>query len=160
MTIAPGQVVDLGTLTLVFRPRPDIPQNGGLDVQVVEQRGQPDHSARRGAGATVRLRNAATTASSPTQAGAADQTSFFFQPLPIGTYRVEVTRGVDLPPVEPRWTSVGLGNTTSRIPIYLLGQVSGRLVDSVTGDELVDYDVQIRRVNPDGSQSEPCRTCR
>ena len=49
VTIAAGQVVDLGRVVLEFRGRPDIPQNGSLEVRVVNSLGDPLN------GATVRV---------------------------------------------------------------------------------------------------------
>lgn len=154
VTVAPGRATDLGTVTLVFRPRPDIPQNGGLEVRVVNSEGAPISPSETAPGATVRVFRTADNTLLAEQVGTADQSSFFFQPLPIGTYRVVVTRG-ETYRVATRNASVGLTNAVVVIPIYLLGQVRGRLVDSFTDEVLVDYAVQIRRVNPNGSLSEP-----
>ena len=150
VTIEPGRVADLGTITLVYRPRPAIPQNGGLEVRVIDSEGNPIAARPNVPGPTVRVFRNSDDSLIAEQVGAADQSSFFFQPIPIGTYRIEVTRG-DTYRMATRRTSIGLVNVIETIPIYLLGQVHGRLVDSADRTELVDYDVQIRRINPDGS---------
>jgi hypothetical protein len=145
VTVDPGRPTDLGTVTLVFRPRPNIPQNGGLEVQVVDSEGAPIRPSETAPGATVRVFRTADNSLVAEQVGAPDQSSFFFQPLPIGTYRVEVTRGPTYR-LATRNASVGLSNTVVVIPIYRLGQVFGRVIDSFTKEDLDDYDIQIMRV--------------
>ena len=85
---------------MVFRPRPDIPQNGGLQVSVVDSEGNPITASRTAPGVTVRVVRLADDTVVAEQVGAPDQSSFVFQPLPIGTYRVEVTRGRHVPPLD------------------------------------------------------------
>jgi hypothetical protein len=153
VTIAAGQVVDLGRVVLEFRGRPDIAQNGGVEVRVVNSLGDPLN------GTTVRVidisteRVVAEQSDAPT-AAAPDGTrsTFVFQPLRIGTYRIEVSKG-ETYRVSTRRTSVGLEVRPETIPLYRLGQASGRVIDSFSKVELIDYDVQIFRINPDGSET-------
>lgn len=146
--VAAGQTVDLGRIVLEFRPRPDITQNGSLEVRVVDSNAVPL------TGATVRLVDVSDESVVAEQTDSAGtQSSFVFEPLPIGTYRVEVDKGSNYRRSERR-VSVGLGRRVEVIPLYKLGQASGRMVDSFdTTVQLTDYDIQIMRINPDGSEA-------
>ncbi len=147
VTVGAGQIVDLGHITLEYRPRPPITQNGALEVRVVDSSGNPLN------GATVRIVRLSDEAVIATQAdGNGSQSSFTFQPLAIGTYRIEVNKGTTYRQ-STRRVSIGLGNSSETVPLYRLGQVSGSLVDSFTKEELVDYDIEIVRLNPDGTST-------
>ena len=153
VTIAAGEVVDLGRVVLDFRGRPDIAQNGGVEVRIVNSLSDPLN------GATVRVFDISTNqlvaeqSDAPTPAAPdGTRSTFVFQPLPIGTYRIEVSKG-DTYRVSTRRTSVGLAVRPEVIPLYRLGQASGRVIDSFSKAELIDYDVQILRINPDGSET-------
>ncbi|MET0326373.1 MAG: carboxypeptidase-like regulatory domain-containing protein, partial [Ilumatobacteraceae bacterium] len=151
--IGAGQVVDLGRIVLEFRGRPTIPQNGSLEVRVINSLGDPLN------GATVRVFDVSSGALVAEQSDAATpaapdgtRSTFLFAPLDIGTYRIEVSKD-DTYRVSTRRTSVGLQPKQEIIPLYRLGQASGRVIDSFTKAQLIDYDIQIFRINPDGSET-------
>ena len=83
--------------------------------------------------------------------GAGTQATFLFENVPVGTYTVLVTR--------PRYregfqrVSVGLGPQSVVVPLFLLGQASGRVIDSLTRDQLTNYEVTIVRLNPDATET-------
>ncbi len=155
VTVEAGQIVDLGRIVLEFRPRPPIVQNGSLEVRVVDSEARPLNGAR------VRVRRLSDGVFVGEQFDSApeDQSSFVFQPMDIGTYEIEITKPnpiVGQPTLyrtSTRRTTVGLGATVETIPMFKLGQASGRLIDSFTDAELIDYDVQIIRINPDNSET-------
>ena len=130
VTVAAGQVVDLGQIVLQFRERPDIPQTGSLVVRVVDSEGTPL------TGAEVRLVDVATgelVASSQRPGINAQSTFVFLDPLPIGTYRVEVIKRPDY----RRGRAPGLDRARpsdgSSFQLFQLGQASGRILDSRDG---------------------------
>lgn len=147
VTVAAGQVVDLGRITLVEQTRPPIVQDAALQIDIVDSQAEPL------GGATVRVFRQADNRLVGEQVGEETTTSFVFEPMDIGTYRIEVTKGLTYR-MSTRTVSVGLNDVREVIPLYLMGQVSGRLVDSFTGEELVEYRVQIRRVLPTGELSD------
>ena len=101
VTVAAGQVVDLGRIVLEFRERPDIPQNGSLEVRVVDSRPTPLNGADR-PGRRRRAPEQVVARAVATPAGA--QSSFVFQPTADRhvprrgrpsdlTYRLSAARG-------------------------------------------------------------------
>jgi hypothetical protein len=148
VNVAAGQVVDLGQIVLTFRERPDIPQTGSLVVRVVNSAGDDL------TGATVRLIDVGTGELVREQADTADaQATFEFLDLDIGTYLVEVSKRPTYGDAERR-VSIGLGRQELVVPLFLLGQASGRIVDSQTGAELDDYEVTLFRVDTAGNETQ------
>ena len=145
VTVAAGQVVDLGRIVLQFRPRPDIEQNATLQVDIVDSKNEPLP------GATVRVTRASDNRLVGEQVGTAEQTRFLFRQMAIGTYRIEVTKDATYRP-SIRTVSIGTGNLPITIPLYRMGQVSGRLIDSFTKQDLQDYDIQIFRLTASGDR--------
>ena len=145
VNVAAGQVVDLGQIVLTFRERPDIAQTGSLVVRVVNSAGADL------TGATVRLVDVGTGELVREQADPAGaQATFEFLDLPIGTYLVEVSKRPTYGDAERR-ISIGLGRQELVVPLFLLGQASGRILDSRTGTELDDYEVTLFRVDPNSN---------
>lgn len=143
VTLSAGQVFDLGTITLTFTGSPELPSTGSINVDVVDSQNNPLNDA------TVRVLDISTRDVIAEIDGSADQSSFIFQNVPVGTYTIQVERR--LYRVGETRVSVGLGPQSVTVPLFLLGQVSGRLVDSLTNQQLTDYEVTISRVNADGS---------
>ncbi len=152
ITLAAGEVRDLGQILLHFRPRSTVDQTGSLDVQVFDSTNTPL------TGATVKVMDAGTREviredSDPD----GNQASFVFERLPVGTYLVRAERK-PLYRAATRRISVGLGPQQLPLTLFLKGQVSGRMIDSLTNDDprtppvqLTDYELMIDRVNPDGT---------
>jgi Carboxypeptidase regulatory-like domain len=143
VTLTAGQVFDLGTITLTFTGSPELPSTGSINVDVVDSQGAPLNDA------TVRILDVSTRAVVAEIDGDANQSSFIFQNVPVGTYTVQVERR--LYRVSERRVSVGLGPQSVTVQMFLLGQVSGRLIDSLTNQQLTDFEVSISRVNSDGT---------
>ena len=143
ITLAAGQLLDLGTITLTFTDVPVPPATGSINVSIVDSQANPLTSA------TVRILDISTRDVVAEIVGDASQSSFIFQSVPVGTYIIQAERRL-YNTAEQR-ISVGLGPAAATIPMFLLGQVSGRVIDSLTDQQLTDYEVSVSRVNADGS---------
>ncbi len=144
--IAAGETKDLGTITLVFEERPTIDQTGRIVVSITDSANAPL------TGATVTVTDVATgnvVATITDTAGT--QATLAFDRVPIGTYTVRVTRPIYR--TATQHVSVGLGEVRLNFQLLKLGQVSGRIVDSLTpAKQLTDYEVTLFRLNPDGTE--------
>lgn len=143
VTLSAGQVLDLGTITLTFTDVPILPSTGSINVDVVDSQNDPLNDA------TVRILDVSTRAVVAELDGTADQSSFIFQNVPVGTYIVQAERR--LYRVSETRISVGLGPQSVTAQMFLLGQVSGRLVDSLNNQQLTDYEISISRINANGT---------
>ncbi len=146
VTLSAGEVKDLGEILLTFEDRPSIAETGRLVVRVLDSVGTEL------TGATVTV----TDVGDGTVAGQAsdpdlNQSTFAFDDVPIGTYEVRVSR--ELYRTATTRVSIGLGEEVVEFRLLKLGQVSGRLVDSLTGEQLDNYEITISRLNPDGSET-------
>jgi hypothetical protein len=144
--IAAGETKDLGTITLVFEERPTVDQTGRIVVSVTDTTNAP----LTGATVTVIDISTGNVIATLTDSGGT-QATFAFDRVPIGTYTVRVNRPIYRTATQR--VSVGLGEVRLTFQLLKLGQVSGRIVDSLLpAKQLTDYEVTLFRVNPDNSE--------
>ncbi|MEQ1702161.1 MAG: carboxypeptidase-like regulatory domain-containing protein, partial [Ilumatobacteraceae bacterium] len=133
ITLAAGQVLDLGEVPLQFSPRPQLDPTGSISVSVTDVDGPLG-------GATITITDVAGRLAALSRTLAANETSFKFEQVPIGTYRVVVTRDSYRPLTVPRVT-VGLGDRVVPANLLKFGQAYGQVIDGVApqvtvGDQL------------------------
>ena len=140
VTLQAGEVRDLGQILLSFTGRPAIPATGSIVAEVVDSLTQPL------LGATVSVVDPATGTVIATLADTAGaQSTFTFPALPVGTYDV-VAEKAPVYRAATRRVSVGLGQARTVLTLFKNGQVSGSVVDAITGRDLTDYEVTIFRL--------------
>jgi hypothetical protein len=144
--VAAGETKDLGTIMLVFEERPTIDQTGRIVVSITDSTNVPLTGATV---SVIDVANGTVVATLTDTAGT--QATLAFDHVPIGTYTVRVSRPIYRTATQR--VSVGLGEVRLNFQLLKLGQVSGRIVDSLTpARQLTDYEVTLFRVNPDGTE--------
>ena len=144
VTVRAGQVLDLGTIELEFTSRPPLVETGSLTVRIL------DSTNAELTGATVSILPLDSNTPIATRSDDDNnQSSFIFESVGVGTYRVRATRD-GYRPANVR-VSVGLGPQTVDFRLFKLGQVSGRVVDSLVPDGdpgrvLGGYQITLSRV--------------
>ena len=144
VTVSAGQVLDLGTIVLEYTSRPPLVETGSLTVRIL------DSTNAELTGATVSIFPLDSDTPIATRSDEDNnQSSFTFEQVGVGTYRVRATRD-GYRPANVR-VSVGLGPQTVDFRLFKLGQVSGRVVDSTVPDGepgrvLGGYQITISRV--------------
>lgn len=145
--LAAGETRSLDDIVLQFQSRSALDQDGSLFLEIHNSDGDPL------TGATVTLLRVSDGEVVATQADVLEeQSSFEFLDVPIGTYTVRVARK-NYRTAERRVT-VGLSEVRPQpFQLLRLGQVTGRVVDSITGEQLRNYQLRIWRLNEDGSRA-------
>jgi hypothetical protein len=140
VTVDAGRTADVGVIRLTFTGRPPVPSTGSIVVEVVDALTQPLF------GTTVTVTDIADgrVVASGSDPGSV-QNSFRFENIPVGTYMLTATKPPVYRPAEVR-VSVGLGEVRRTLTMFKNGQVSGSIVDSITGLDLDDYEVTIFRL--------------
>ncbi len=147
VTIAAGQVKDLGTIMMKFRPTPPLAQTGQITVAIFDSASVPL------TGATVQILRPSDNAVlfTATDTPASPQASFAFPNMPIGTYTVKVSR-TSYRTVTQR-VSVGLSEVKTTFSLLRLGQIRVHLVDATDPThQLTNYEITIYRLKPDGTR--------
>ncbi len=146
ITVAAGQVFDLGTIAMKFQARAALAQTGRLIVPIF------DSGTTAINGATVqllRISDGAIVRTATDEAGT--QGSFAFENVPIGTYTVKVTRPGFRTAI--RRVTVGLSERQLEVHMLQLGQVSGVIVNALnTTQQLKNYEIKIYRLRADGTR--------
>jgi hypothetical protein len=149
VTLAAGEVRDLGTIMMTFQPRAALAQTGRLVVPVF------DSGTTAIGGATVQVLAVSDNSIVFTSTDATGtQNTFAFDNVPIGTYAVRVTR----PGYRTALRRVTIGLSEKQVEIHMLqlGQVSGIMVSSANASlQLKGYELKIYRLNSDGSRVTP-----
>ncbi len=151
VTVAAGEVKNLGKIPLRFAPRRGVDQLGSLEVRVVDEGGDPL------LGSTVAVRDVATgeVVASMSDEGVDRQSTFVFDPLDVGTYEVTGTK----PQFKPRTARVSIGpkrRESIQLILFEQGQATGRIVDSLSDPDdptpLTGYFVTIHTVLTNGDR--------
>ncbi len=138
ITLAAGQVLDLGQILLMFTPRAQLQPTGSLSVtinQLVNGSPQPLDLV------SLTLTDIAGRISIVNPPPNSVTGSFKYDKVPIGTYRLLVERDGFRPFTVPR-ISIGLGNVDQPVTMLKFGQAFGQVVDPLpTPTPLNNYEL-------------------
>jgi len=134
VTLSAGQVLDLGAVPLVYQPREELSPTGSLSVSVIAANSSPVTGLTL---ATIQVSDVSGRIAGRTKVLEGNATSFTFTDMPIGTYRVLVTKENYRPYELPRET-VGRSNTDITAPLLKFGQAFGQVIDGMAPKQTFD----------------------